>query len=451
MAKRACADCGADLSGFPPAARRCIQCCERIMRDAGLEPLVPYPGAHKGWKCRCMRCGEEGEPRLVNVQRLGRGCNTCGRRAGAAARRLPEDRAVAAMLATNLEPLDPYPGSQEPWRCRCLRCDAEVYPLYNNIANGWGGCGDCGIAKRADACRTPEAEAAAALHQVGLEPLESYRNNSTPWHSRCVAQGHEVWPTLHNIQTGHCGGCAFCAGKAVDADEACRIMRAAGLVPLVPYPGANDPWPCQCDRCGRPVNPRYNAVRTGTGCRYCSNGSPTADEAAAFVVNRGLEPLEPYPDNVKKPWRCKCTRCGRPTSPCFNDIKRSVRGCQWCRNRGFKAYGKAAVYLIIHEGYDAAKIGIMDDSHARLKKHHGWQKVLVIAVPGEVARAVETAILDWWHIDLGLPIHLGRNEMRQGGWTETVAASEIDLAVTMAQMRAFAAFLSAEPGVGLTA
>ena len=30
----------------------------QLMRDAGLEPLVPYPGSNVKWKCRHLKCGE---------------------------------------------------------------------------------------------------------------------------------------------------------------------------------------------------------------------------------------------------------------------------------------------------------------------------------------------------------------------------------------------------------
>ena len=45
--------------------------------------------------------------------------------------------------------------------------------------------------------------------------------------------------------------------------------------------------------------------------------------------------------------------------------------------------------------------------------------------------AIEDNILDWWRTELTLPPYLGRYEMPQGGWTETVDSSEIDLAATV--------------------
>ena len=116
---------------------------------------------------------------------------------------------------------------------------------------------------------------------------------------------------------------------------------------------------------------------------------------------------------------------------------RRLPGCRWCRNSGFKAADDAVVYLITHAGFRAAKIGITDSSGTRLKKHstRGWQVLCAVAVPGERAMLIEAEILDWWRGELALPAYLGPQEMKQGGWTETVSAEEIDLAVTIRRIR----------------
>ncbi|MFH8350169.1 hypothetical protein [Streptomyces sp. NPDC018045] len=51
-----------------------------------------------------------------------------------------------------------------------------------------------------------------------------------------------------------------------------RAMYAAGLTPLVPCPGAYEPWLCRCSRCGRETSPTYRQVRDdGVGCA-CGTG-----------------------------------------------------------------------------------------------------------------------------------------------------------------------------------
>ncbi len=98
------------------------------------------------------------------------------------------------------------------------------------------------------------------------------------------------------------------------------------------------------------------------------------------------------------------------------------------------------VYLIIHEGYGAAKIGITNSAGGRIITHRrrGWQVVTTVKVPGEVAWYIEANILSWWRLERRLPIYLGRNEMPQSGWTETVDSNEIDLPDTIRRIRQMA-------------
>jgi len=222
----------------------------------------------------------------------------------------------------------------------------------------------------------------------------------------------------------------------VDAEAAIALMRAVSLEPLVAYPGRRPPWPCRCLRCGQAVSPSYGAVKAGGSCRHCNDTAIKPDAAAAAMRDAQLEPLEPYPGS-RAEWRCRCLKCNKIVSPCYSTIQRGSGGCRWCRNSGFKAAEDAVVYLITHTGLRAAKIGITDSSGSRLKKHvtRGWQVLCTVAVPGERAMLIEAEILDWWRGELALPAYLGQREMKQGGWTETVSAEEIDLAVTIRRIR----------------
>jgi hypothetical protein len=342
------------------------------------------------------------------------------------------------MIEHRLEPLEQYPGSQKQWRCRCLTCGDEVTPRYGNVKQGLGGCLRCGRLAASRAQRGPESAAIADLRAAGLEPLEPYVNVMTPWRSQCRHCGREVSPLLNNVRKGQ-GGCAWCAKNRVDAEAAIAVMRAASLEPLVAYPGRNAPWSCRCLRCGQTVSPRYGAVTTGTGCRYCNDTAIKPEAAAAAMRAVQLEPLEPYPGSLVK-WRCRCLKCNKIVSPCYSTIQRGGGGCRWCRNSGFKAADDAVVYLITHTDLRAAKIGVTDSSGSRLKKHgtRGWQVLCTVAVPGEHALMIEAEILYWWRGELGLPPYLGPQEVTQGGWTETVGAEEIDLALTIRRIRRLA-------------
>lgn len=67
----------------------------------------------------------------------------------------------------------------------------------------------------------------------------------------------------------------------IDPDTAAAVMRAAGLEPMEPYPGANVAWNCRCLKGAHGVAPTFTSVRTGTssGCRHC--GRTAAGSGAA--------------------------------------------------------------------------------------------------------------------------------------------------------------------------
>jgi hypothetical protein len=103
---------------------------------------------------------------------------------------------------------------------------------------------------------------------------------------------------------------------------------------------------------------------------------------------------------------------------------------------GFRADEAPLVYLVTHAAYGAAKVGIADTSGSRLAEHRreGWQILAVFQVTAKAAVAIETDILRWWRGVLGLPSYLRRDQMPQGGWTETVAAGRVDLAATVTRI-----------------
>lgn len=52
----------------------------REMHKANLKPLVPYPGAGKSWKSKCLICGRIGSTRLASIRRGHVGCKSCANR-----------------------------------------------------------------------------------------------------------------------------------------------------------------------------------------------------------------------------------------------------------------------------------------------------------------------------------------------------------------------------------
>jgi hypothetical protein len=304
------------------------------MRSFDLQPIAPFPGISRPWQARCLRCGGECAPRFSRVQVGGRGCRTCSSAEMSRARRLPEAEARALMNDAQLEPLVPYPGYSSPWRARCLRCGAICNPRLANVKAGGGGCPSCGRRRTVEARRADPEAAVAVMRSAALEPLEPYSGSAVPWLCRCTTCGHEVTPTLANVRNGT--RCAYCSKQRVDPDEAAELMRAVGLDPLGPYPGAVKPWACVCLRCGKEVRTSYNSVQGGgRGCRQCGLSEaalrrrvPSA-EALAVMESAGLTPVVPYP-GAGKPWQSLCNRCGHEVSPSLASVRGGSRGCVWC-------------------------------------------------------------------------------------------------------------------------
>ena len=114
-----------------------------VMRVAGLLPLEPYPGAKAAWLCKCTTCGTRCSPSFHNVKSNGGGCRTCANKKRSVSRKVNEKDARELMTAAGVTPLEPYPGSKIPWRCRCDACGREVTPRHSSIKQGRGGCIYC--------------------------------------------------------------------------------------------------------------------------------------------------------------------------------------------------------------------------------------------------------------------------------------------------------------------
>lgn len=178
-------------------------------RAADLEPLVPFPGAARPWQAKHLPCGSIVSPRLANIA-AGQGpCNVCARIAQAATSRNDHKAMASVMQRAGLEPLEPFPGVDHPWRCLHVACGREVSPSLTNVKRGQGGCPPCGFESLSARFRMPEDEARRRMNAADLEPLTPYVGSMQPWRSRHGACGRVVAPTLSNVTAGR-GICRYC-------------------------------------------------------------------------------------------------------------------------------------------------------------------------------------------------------------------------------------------------
>jgi len=444
----------------------------------GFKPLLPYPGSGRPWKSKCEKCGQISSPHYASIK-SGTGCGVC------AGKIVIPVLAIKVMMKANLKPLEPYPGSKKPWKCKCLKCGKEVSPKYGDINMGYGGCKYCSgryvsaddaiqvmlfaniqplvpyknsgtkweskcltcakkidptynsVQQRGTGCkycakRFVDAEDAIIfMRKNKLEPLEEYPGSQKAWRCKCLRCGREVTPAYTSIQGGQ-KGCVYCGGKKVDPEEAFQMMLKAGLQPLEPYKRADGYWKCRCMKCLKEVNPRFSAINKGNGgCVYCAGKKVDPQDAVTLLLENSLKPLEPF-EHTEKKWKCECMKCGRIVYPRHHMIKSRSGGCKYCSTNGLDFTLPAYIYLITHTELNAHKIGISGEyaKKNRLQDHarQGWKifkkKTFLTA---DETYEVEQAVLLWLREERGLGPYLSKEEMPQSGWTETVDALRIDL------------------------
>jgi recombinational DNA repair protein (RecF pathway) len=307
------------------------------MKAAGLSPLEPYRNALSPWLCRCTNCGREVSPTYNAVQQ-GKGCRFCAAQANAERSRVPGDVAAAVMREANAEPLVPYPGKNDAiWLSRCLQCGATIRPRYNNVARGRGACRYCAQKAAATTRAMSADEAEHHLREAGAEPTAPYPGKQhLPWPARCITCGKGISPRLSTILQRGDAACAFCSGARVDPDDPVALMRAAGVEPLVRYPGSRARWKSRCLTCGRVVYPSHMSVRAGArGCAYCARVKLDPIEAEQRMIDVGIKPAAPYPGSNQVPWPSTCLRCGAAVAPSLATATdtRGANGCHVCANR----------------------------------------------------------------------------------------------------------------------
>ncbi len=424
----------------------CLYCNGKRIRPSDAEsvlaakngaPLEPFPGSAKPWRARCTRCDREVTTtykQLVRPDRVGI-CKHC------AGKVLSPDHIAAVMKGAHFEPLEPYPGTNRPWTVRCVDCSRTSTPRFSNIQRGHA-CIYCTNRRRGEQSRKPPRPDQVTARN--LEPLEAFPGMSKPWRCRCLKCGREVTPRWGTVLFNGGDGCIKC-GAALrgqrqlrNSQEVAAEMLAAGLQPLEPYPGSSEPWRCTCLRCGSLTITRYGSVQRGErGCLTCGNRSSAekrkkpAEQAEAVMRAAGYEPLEPY-SRSGSPWKCRHEKCGNVVTPSLSTIQQGGGGCKSCAEHGIDYDSPALLYLLIHPAHFSVKIGITGTTSIsdRIGSHQrrGWELIQTWqVVSGFVAEEMETQVIDYWRDVLGAPASVHRDEMPQGGWTETASLLFVDV------------------------
>lgn len=114
---------------------------KRLLSEHNLDALGKYTGNKDLIFVKCRVCKKRKQVRrsflLQRVKKM-QGCMTCS---GA---RIADPKKISKVMnKAKLLPLVPYSGGHKRWKCKCLKCGEIVYPEFNSILGGQGGCIYC--------------------------------------------------------------------------------------------------------------------------------------------------------------------------------------------------------------------------------------------------------------------------------------------------------------------
>jgi len=406
------------------------------MKSAGYEPLEPYKNSKHPWKCKHLECGETITPTYNQIQQGWRGCKHCS------GKYVDPEIAAKKMISVGVIPQEPYPGKDKKWKCLCLKCNEIIDSHYATVRDGGGACQACANRVTAARKRISESEVRKLFLKVNLKPVEKYTNTDAPLRSECVICGNFPSPTLTSVRRG--SGCIYCSEKRTSPEKALKLAKKAGLDPIESFVDGQTPWKCKHLKCGEIVSPLFATVlKGGSGCIKCNSKNAAKryrfpeEIAIEVMMKAGMQPLEPYTNALAK-WKCKCLKCEKIITPKLNNVQNGS-GCINCSDFGFNLNKAAYLYLMFHHELNSFKVGVGGSSNKvdRVKTHLNFGWVLFKKIDfstGLSAYEVEQQILTWLRNDLGLGIYLVAEQMPQGGHSETVDASEIDLPTIWAKV-----------------
>ncbi|MGW5258755.1 hypothetical protein ACWERW_38730 [Streptomyces sp. NPDC004012] len=234
-------------------------------------------------------------------------------------RYLDPEAAKVNMIAKGIWPISVWPFNDKPWLSVCMECGEFVTPTYRNVMRpGRGGCDPCGRARAAAKRKVPADMALAEMRAAGVEPLGEYPGVDIPWRSRCLSavcpglwEGDpaDIRPRLSDARLSKGSACKYCARIAIRPERAAYQMIQRGVEPREPYQKATKPWACTCLNCkADDITPTYaNVVLAGQGgCKHCGGRMRVPEEqAVSEMLAVGAQPLERY-KGVNERWRSRC-------------------------------------------------------------------------------------------------------------------------------------------------
>jgi hypothetical protein len=344
----------------------------------------------------------------------------------------PLDPKVAnkIMLDAGWETLEPYKNTQHKWKSRCMSCKKISYPMLKHVKYSGSKCRYCA------GHLVDELDAIKVMKKNKFFPLVSYPGGNKPWESQCMECKKVSSPSYsHVVARGHC--CKFCAPNAdVSPDKAFIAFQTRGFEVIGNYKNTKTAVKVKCASCKQIVNKTYQDLMQGTGCSVCAGNLPLdKSKAFSFFLECGFEPLEEF-KNVNVPWKSRCLKCNNVVNPTYGNVSKG-KGCRYCAPLGINLNIASYLYLITNSELNSHKVGIgnvrpklrMSEDRLGKFRKQGWEtyKVWNFDTGGE-AWKIESAVFRVVRKDLGLPVHLSKEQMpKTEGQTETMSADSISL------------------------
>jgi hypothetical protein len=161
-------------------------------------------------------------------------------------------------------------------------------------------------------------------------------------------------------------------------------------------------------------------------------GRVSHDDAVKVMKAAGVIPIESYPGK-DSPWLSTCVKCGREVNPTYANARRGQGGCKFCSEHGIDLTAPAYLYVLQHSVLNAYKVGIgksgglkSNDRIGNLNRH-GWKLLKKYEYSsGLEAQSHESSFFEIVRNELGIPIYLSAEDMKQtAGHTETMDCDSI--------------------------
>ncbi len=241
--------------------------------------------------------------------------------------KIPDAKARSLFLINKLEPLVPFPGTQKPWKSKCLVTGKTVSPTYGKVRDYGHRCKYC------SGNVTDSIDAIAIMKRAGFKTLAPFPGGQKPWKSQCLKCKKVFSPNFTSVKMGH--GCKYCTRNAVDPKDAAAAMRKRGFKTIGGYPGATKSWAVQCLKCKKKFDTTFHSFNTNNRCKYCSGVALDKVDIDRRLKELKLKPLVAFP-GARVPWKLECLRCKRTVTPTFSHLTRNDRnvgGCSFCSRR----------------------------------------------------------------------------------------------------------------------